>query len=458
MTDEELHELEDAATPGRRRLRRPVHRQHDGDGVRGARHLADGRRRWCPAEDATQGRGRRRGRQARRWTCSRRGQRPSDIITRDVARERDRRGRDERRLDERRAAPARGRAARRASSSTIDDFDRDQRAHAAAVRPQARRPVRRHRPLRGRRRAARARKRLREAGVLHARRDHRHRPDDRRASPTRPRRPPGQHVVRPLDDPIKPTGGLAILRGNLAPEGCVVKLAGHERRRHTGPARVFEGEEDAMAAVTARQHRGGRRRRDPQRGPGRRPGHARDARASRRRSTAQGLGEQRRAAHRRALLRRHPRLHGRPRRARGGPRRPDRGRPRRRHDHDRRRRAARIDVALADDEIAERRARPTTPPPAPTATSTGVLAKYAARSASAAEGADHRAERASSADALSGRDRGRRRSATPPRNSVQQRVERRRALEHRHVAGVGPARPCARPGSAARTRRRRAPG
>jgi dihydroxy-acid dehydratase len=61
----------------------------------------------------------------------------------------------------------------------------------------------------------------------------------------------GQQVVRPLDDPIKPTGGLAILRGNLAPEGCVVKLAGHERRRHVGPARVFESEEQAMAAVTA---------------------------------------------------------------------------------------------------------------------------------------------------------------------------------------------------------------
>ncbi len=61
----------------------------------------------------------------------------------------------------------------------------------------------------------------------------------------------GQQVVRPLSDPIKASGGLAILRGNLAPEGCVVKLSGHERRRHRGPARVFEGEEDAMAAVVA---------------------------------------------------------------------------------------------------------------------------------------------------------------------------------------------------------------
>ncbi|MGO9820035.1 MAG: dihydroxy-acid dehydratase [Solirubrobacteraceae bacterium] len=65
------------------------------------------------------------------------------------------------------------------------------------------------------------------------------------------RETPQQRVVRPLSDPIKPTGGLAILHGNLAPEGCVVKLAGHERRLQSGPARVFESEEDAMAAVTA---------------------------------------------------------------------------------------------------------------------------------------------------------------------------------------------------------------
>ena len=55
--------------------------------------------------------------------------------------------------------------------------------------------------------------------------------------------------MRPLTDPLKPTGGFAILRGNVAPDGCVVKLAGHERRHHVGPARVFDGEEAAMAAV-----------------------------------------------------------------------------------------------------------------------------------------------------------------------------------------------------------------
>jgi len=59
----------------------------------------------------------------------------------------------------------------------------------------------------------------------------------------------GQRVVRPLDDPLKPRGGFAILRGNVAPDGCVVKLAGHERTAHTGPAKVFDGEEPAMAAV-----------------------------------------------------------------------------------------------------------------------------------------------------------------------------------------------------------------
>jgi dihydroxy-acid dehydratase len=64
---------------------------------------------------------------------------------------------------------------------------------------------------------------------------------------------PGQAVVRPLDDPLAPTGGFAILHGNLAPEGCVIKLAGHERRFHQGPARVFEGEEAAMAAVLAKE-------------------------------------------------------------------------------------------------------------------------------------------------------------------------------------------------------------
>ncbi len=94
-------------------------------------------------------------------------------------------------------------------------------------------------------------KRLREAGLLHesavtvtGRTIGEHAGD---ASET-----PGQRVVRTLSEPLKPTGGFAILGGNVAPDGCVVKLAGHERRRHVGPARVFDGEEAAMAAVLAK--------------------------------------------------------------------------------------------------------------------------------------------------------------------------------------------------------------
>jgi dihydroxy-acid dehydratase len=60
---------------------------------------------------------------------------------------------------------------------------------------------------------------------------------------------PGQEVVRPLTDPIAPTGGLVILRGNIAPDGSVVKMSGHTRPYHKGPARVFDSEEDAFAAV-----------------------------------------------------------------------------------------------------------------------------------------------------------------------------------------------------------------
>jgi dihydroxy-acid dehydratase len=99
-------------------------------------------------------------------------------------------------------------------------------------------------------------KRMLDAGVLHA------------GAPTVTGRTIGEHaaeavetegqrVVRPLSEPLKPTGGFAILRGNIAPDGCVVKLAGHEKREHRGPARVFDGEEAAMAAVLSRQIREG---------------------------------------------------------------------------------------------------------------------------------------------------------------------------------------------------------
>ena len=68
---------------------------------------------------------------------------------------------------------------------------------------------------------------------------------------------PGQDVILPIEKALKPTGGLVILKGNLAPEGCVVKVAGHERLQHRGPARVFDREEDAFAAVSARKIKAG---------------------------------------------------------------------------------------------------------------------------------------------------------------------------------------------------------
>ena len=71
-------------------------------------------------------------------------------------------------------------------------------------------------------------------------------------SPRRSRRRPGQEVVVPLETPLKATGGLRVIYGNLAPDGAIVKLAGHERLVHRGPARVFDSEEACFAAVKAR--------------------------------------------------------------------------------------------------------------------------------------------------------------------------------------------------------------
>ena len=83
---------------------------------------------------------------------------------------------------------------------------------------------------------------------------------------------PGQEVVRPLDKPLKSRGGIAILRGSLAPEGCVIKLAGHDKKVHKGPARVFESEELAMSAVMHGQIKPGDvviiRNEGPRGGPG----------------------------------------------------------------------------------------------------------------------------------------------------------------------------------------------
>ena len=83
---------------------------------------------------------------------------------------------------------------------------------------------------------------------------------------------PGQEVLRPLDRPIKPTGGLVILKGNLAPEGAVVKVAGSNLQHHRGPARVFDGEQPALDAVLGNQIRPGDvvviRSEGPKGGPG----------------------------------------------------------------------------------------------------------------------------------------------------------------------------------------------
>jgi dihydroxy-acid dehydratase len=192
----------------------------------------------------------------------------------------------------------------------------------------------------------------------------------------------GQQVVRPLDDPMKATGGLAILRGNLAPEGCVVKLSGHERRRQRGPAKVFEGEEAAMDAVLHGAIQRGDivviRNEGPAGGPGMREMLAVTAAIN-----GAGLGEHV------ALLtdgRFSGATHGfmaghvAPEAVRGGPIAAVRDGDEIVIDVDERR----LEVALDDDEIAARlRAYE---PPVPTDT-TGVLGKYARLVGSASEGA-----------------------------------------------------------------------
>lgn len=83
---------------------------------------------------------------------------------------------------------------------------------------------------------------------------------------------PDQEVIAPLDKPLKASGGLVILRGNLAPQGCVAKISGHERLSHRGPARVFDSEEEAMSAVTGKRLKAGDvvvvRNEGPRGGPG----------------------------------------------------------------------------------------------------------------------------------------------------------------------------------------------
>ncbi len=194
---------------------------------------------------------------------------------------------------------------------------------------------------------------------------------------------PAQRVVRPLTDPLKPTGGFAILRGNVAPDGCVVKLAGHERRRHTGPARVFDGEEAAMAAVLAKEIAEGDvvviRGEGPAGGPG-----MREMLAVTAAIVGEGLGESV------ALItdgRFSGATHGfmaahvAPEAVRGGPIGALRDGDELSIDVDKRR----IDVALTDEQIAER--LPYTPPARANERVEVAIQKYAKLVGSAAEGA-----------------------------------------------------------------------
>ena len=193
---------------------------------------------------------------------------------------------------------------------------------------------------------------------------------------------PGQVVVKPLDDPIKETGGLAILHGNLAPDGCVVKLAGYERRSQTGPARVFESEEDAMRAVMAREIQAGDivviRNEGPAGGPG-----MREMLAVTAALVGEGLGEDvalltdgRFSGATRGLMAGHVA----PESVRGGPIGLVRDGDRITLDVETRR----LDVDVPDDELA-RRAEAYEPPERPFP---GVaLSKYAKLVSSAAQGA-----------------------------------------------------------------------
>jgi dihydroxy-acid dehydratase len=196
------------------------------------------------------------------------------------------------------------------------------------------------------------------------------------------RETPGQDVVVPLDKPLKATGGLVILKGNLAPDGCGVKVAGHERLTHRGPARVFDREEDAMAAVTARRIKAGDvvviRYEGPRGGPG-----MREMLGVTAAIVGEGLGETvalltdgRFSGATRGLMAGHVA----PEAAHGGPIAAVREGDMVSFDIPNRR----LDVDLTPEQIAERMLGWTPPPPRYTH---GVFAKYAALVSSAAEGA-----------------------------------------------------------------------
>jgi dihydroxy-acid dehydratase len=193
---------------------------------------------------------------------------------------------------------------------------------------------------------------------------------------------PGQEVVRPLDDPLKSEGGLAIMRGNLAPEGAVVKLAGTERRLQTGPARVFETEEACFRAVKEQKINRGDvvviRNEGPVGGPG-----MREMLQVTAAIVGEGLGESvamvtdgRFSGATRGLMIGHVA----PEAARGGPISAIREGDEITVDIDSRR----LDVSLSDEEIARRVAEYESPAPPYTR---GVMAKYTATVSSASKGA-----------------------------------------------------------------------
>ena len=193
---------------------------------------------------------------------------------------------------------------------------------------------------------------------------------------------PNQEVVRPLTDPLKAEGGLAILRGNLAPDGAVVKLAGTERKGQTGRARVFESEEECFRAVKGQRIEPGDviviRNEGPAGGPG-----MREMLQVTAAIVGEGLGEQvalltdgRFSGATRGLMVGHVA----PEAVKGGPIAALREGDEVTIDVE----ARRLDVALSDEEIASRGAGYTAPElPYPT----GVFTKYAATVSSASEGA-----------------------------------------------------------------------
>ncbi|HMJ73135.1 MAG TPA: dihydroxy-acid dehydratase [Solirubrobacterales bacterium] len=192
----------------------------------------------------------------------------------------------------------------------------------------------------------------------------------------------GQEVVRPLSDPLKTEGGLAILRGNLAPDGAVVKLAGTERKKQVGPARVFESEEECFRAVKEQAIRPGDivviRNEGPVGGPG-----MREMLQVTAAIVGEGLGEEvalltdgRFSGATRGLMVGHVA----PEAVKGGPIAAIREGDEISLDVD----ARRLDVALSGDEIAKRVAEYVSPKPL---YERGVMAKYAATVSSAAQGA-----------------------------------------------------------------------